>query len=501
MAEPEDLNLGDLLELLGDSSTLEPDSCAKAATCLGQNDFAGVLVHCEKALGEDPCNGLAMNLQIHALHKSGQKDQAMAKLSYLMRFFPDRENAKISELTALFSDSDEDTDFYLIQAKTCLEQKRFDDARQYAEDALRINPFSCQANCMMARIYLAQDDFEKAQVQLAHLLKYYGENKQVGYLVKDYIEVMIAKDKFADALIFFVQFKENRSLALSFVGTACSAYAEHQRKAVKEIEDLDEQRLKLAEAEMLFLEAISYLQDSPTFLIQAIEGLLYVYLEWSKKFRDDKSKEMHELLAKAEGLSVRVPPRIYAAFVFFYARKPSTFAKAIEYLVKCREAGVDDEKSIQATRAFLGHLKEHRHTIAHLPDPEMKATRLDVLATTCKEAIKAFDDTEIIAAISVNLLFIYLEKSRIGRSKLSEMLRTLQALEMLVDDDKRRPEMYLPFVYFFTMPKRHDKKQADYFLTCCEQHICSDEREYLEPAYAAYRVAFGMSFNRVDQSK
>lgn len=450
--DPVDFDFDELMALLSPFSA-EPDIYAKTQGCFERKDYAQALALCNQALEDDPCLGWAMNLQIKALYQLENKDQAMAKLSYLMRFFPDCEDAKISELTALFCDSDEDTDFYLIQAKTCLEQKRFTDARQYCEDALKINPFSCQANCMMARIFLGLDDFEKTQELLSHLLKYYGQNKSVGFLVTSYIETMIAKDKFADALIFFVQFKENRSLALNFVGTACSAFAEHERKTVKELDDRDDQRLKLAEAETVFQEAIGFLQNSPIYLIQAFEGLLYVYLEWSKKFRDDKTKEMHVLLKKAEGLHVKVPPRIYATFVFHYARKPSTFAQAIMYLVKCREAGVDNEKSIQATRAFLGHLKEHRHTIAHLPDPEMKATRLELLATTCKEAIKSFDDCEIIAAISVNLLFIYLEKSRISKSKLSEMLKTLQALEMLVDYDKRRPEMYLPFVYFLQCRK------------------------------------------------
>ncbi len=500
MAEPVDLDLDDLLELLVSTDPMpKSGSCAKASTCLEKKDFAGALSHCEQALEEDPCNGLAMNLQIHVLFESDQKDLAMAKLGYLLKFFPNLQSANLTELVALFSDRDDEIGYLTFQVKACLEQRRFEDATNYCNDALLINPLSCQALCLQVQIQLSMKEFDKAEYGLRHLLKYYGQNKQVGFLARNYIEAMIAEDKFADALIFFVQFREDRSLALSYVGTACSRYAEYERKAVKELEDRNEQRLKLAEAEIVFREAIAYLQDLPIFLIQAFEGLLYVYLEWSKKFKDDKIVEMLALLNQAESLQVRVPPRIYAAFVFYYARKPSFFCQATEYLARCRLADATDEKAVQATRAYLGHLKEHRRTAANVTDREMKITRLQQLALVCKDALKLFNDREILAAISVNLLFIFLLISKmVAKSRLSDMLETLQSLEMVVDEENRTPEMYLPFVYYFTQVRK-DKNQADYFMARCEQHICSNEKEYLEPAYVAYQVAFGTSFG-IDQS-
>lgn len=396
-------------------------------------------------------------------------------------------------------DDSVDLDFYFVQARSCIKQGRYHDALDYCEDALREDPMSAYAMNLKVQAYLSMGEIAKAQVILGYMLTYFGDKREVGFAAMHYIERMLEVDEFADVMVFFLQYKDKaRATALGFIGMACTRYAEAERKSVKELDDKTAKREALLVAERVFLEAIDYLKDSPIFLIQAIEGLLYVYLEWSKKF-EDKTTEMQTLLAQAESFGIKIPPRIYAAFVFQYVRKLESFDKAVMYLVKCCQTDMEDQKTVQAMRAFRKHLKEHRKNAANVPDRELKIVRLEFLASVCNDVLHELDDSRIIISVSINLSFIYLEISRMAeRSCLSEMLQTLLALEMLVSESQRKPEMYLPLFYYFTQVRK-DQGQADLFLQRCEQYISSDEKEYLEPAYAAYKAAFGTSFG-IDQS-
>lgn len=490
MAGADELDLDELLLFFEP----EEDKCAKAKVCLDQHDFDDALTFCQQVLEDDPFCVQAIHWQIFALHYLGQDDQARAKLHYLMDFFPG-EDESIGELIALFSDDDSVEITYLLrQANFNFDQKLFASALGNCDLALKINCFVLEAKILQARIFLALDNIEQTHCALRDLLLYYGDQRKAAYFFRDYIDEMIAKERLAEALSFFVQFKENPSRALSYVGTACSKYAEKERKSAKKITDIEAKRQKFVTAENIFLEAIDFLRDQPVFLIQAYEGLLYVYLEWSSKCKGNKIARMKSILRSVEGLGIEVPSRIYAAFVFYYCEKGKDFIKALDYLDKCYRCDPDDEKTSQATRALLSVLRLRRDQAVALKNKDKALAKLVDLVEINRIAGQTIDDTSFLASISVSQLFNYLELSRISKSYLSEMLMILQALEKLNHKRKERQAVfYLPFVYFFTQV-RLDQEQANYFLKMCRKYTPKERRKLLESAYEAYQAVFGVSF-------